>query len=88
MLRHLAQGFAMKINFWTVENAMTISKATISRHFNPETRFTHVPPTPNEARQHNLDTFLWELQQYLPDEHKHIMNDEKAMAEVSVSHSL
>jgi len=82
-IRHYAQGFTFTTNFWTVERPSVIVTTDIPADFNPSTCHTFIPATPNLARKHALHCFLWELNEYLPDEHKHVMRD---VAEMKKAH--
>lgn len=74
-LRHYAQGFTFTTNFWTIETASTLVATVIPADFDPSTRHTLVPATPEHARKHDLYCFLWELDEYLPDEQKQVMRN-------------
>jgi hypothetical protein len=47
----------------------------IPADFNPLNHHTLVPSKPNLVRKHALYCLSWELKEYLPDEHKHIMHN-------------
>jgi hypothetical protein len=83
-LRHYAQGFTFSTNFWTVEKASVVVATEIPPDFNPLTRYTTVPSTPNLARKHALYCFLWELNEYLPEEGKHFLKNVSEMEKVSL----
>ena len=85
-LRHYAQGFTFTTNFWTIETASTVVATVIPANFDPSTRHTLVPATPELARKHNLYCFLWELDEYLPDEQKHVMQNVAEMKKAHLFH--
>lgn len=84
-LRHYAQGFTFTTNFWTIETASVVVATVIPADFDPSTRHTFVPATPELVRKHNLYCFLWELDEYLPDEQKHVMRNVVEMKKASHS---
>jgi hypothetical protein len=81
-LRHYAQGFTFTTNFWTVEKASVVVATVIPSDFNPLTRHTLIPPTPELMRKHALYCFIWELNEYLPEEGKHFMKNVSEMEKV------
>lgn len=84
-LHHYAQGFTFTTNFWTIETASVVVATVIPADFNPSTQHTFIPATPELVRKHNLYCFLWELDEYLPDEQKHVMRNVVEMKKASHS---
>jgi hypothetical protein len=84
VLRHLAHAFAFSRFLWIPETARVVSNARIAAEFDPSTRYSFKPTTADAAKAHALNVFLWELEDFLPDEFKYYSNDEKTMASVSM----
>jgi hypothetical protein len=84
IVRHLAHGFAFSKFLWIQEKASVICKSRVPSDFDPSTRYSLKPATPEASRTHALNVFLWELEQYLPVEFKHYLTNEKIMEKVSL----
>jgi hypothetical protein len=84
VVRHLAHGFAFSRVLWVQEKASVVCKARLPSDFDPSTRYSHKPATPEAAQSHALNVFLWELNDYLPEEFKYYLTNEKVMEKVSL----
>ncbi len=84
-LCHYTQGFTFTTNFWTIETASVVVATVIPANFNPLIWHTLVPATPEFAHKHNLYCFLWEHDEYLPDEQKYVVHNVAEMKKASHS---
>jgi hypothetical protein len=88
IVRHLAHGFAFSRFLWVQDKASVVCRSRLPSDFDATTRYSLKPATPEASQTHALNVFLWELEDYLPEEFKHYLTNEKIMEKASLQSSV